>query len=333
MDQKDGREAMITFYGLNNRDQILNFQTLLLKRNVTPNSTHDTSMCSEVLGRNFSSFIYQKDGKKLLVLLDVDDGSGGTPSDCKIVWSSLHSILQKHKPHDMIVLKSQVNRDPEYNQFYPFKDDVYPIGIFSNDPDKVFERKKRHPQCEQDIDVFYAGGYKHSKNRPYVWPKNRDIRKWWSGSSVRGYEKLLEIKSRRQDIKIALFDDSVPADQFYSLMRRSKMCIDLPGIGLSSRKFYECMVFGKCVIALRQQFAPWPCEENEHYVSLGEDLDYETLEEKIDLVLKNDGMRKRIENNVENLQGDLRLDAMVTRVEKILSDKITSMPEKTTLQY
>lgn len=316
---------MITSYGLNNRDQILNFQNLLLKRNTTLNSRHDRSMDTEVLGRNFSSFIYENDGKKLLVLLDVDDGSGGTPSDCKIIWASLHSILQNHKPHDMIVLKSQVHCNPEYNQFYPFKEDVYPIGIFSNNADAVFENKRKYQPCEQDIDVFYAGGYKHAKNRPYCWPKNRDIRKWWSGSSVRGYEKLLEIKSNRPDIKFALFDESVPADQFYSLMRRSKICIDLPGIGMSSRKFYECMVFGKCVIALKQQFTPWPCEENEHYVSLGEDLDYETMEAKIDFVLKNESLRNKIESKVHEIEEHLRMSSMVSRVENILVKKINSM--------
>lgn len=324
---------MITSYGRNNRDHIKIFQDIFFKNNLTQNSFYDPRMSTEKLGRNFSAFLYEKNRKKLLVLLDIDDGSGGTPSDCKIVWSTLFELQQHYKPHDMMVLKSQVHPNPEYNQFYPFKEDVYPIGIFSNDPEKVFDVREKFSEPEiQDIDVFYAGGMKHAKNRPYCWPKNRDIRKWWSGSSIRGYKKLLEIKDERPDIKFALFDESLPANEFYSLMKRSKICIDLPGVGLSSRKFYECMVFGKCVLSLKQQFTPWPCEENIHYSSMGEDLDYETMETKIDLLLKNDDVRKVIEKNVSSISKDLRIASMITRVEKIINQKIDSI-ESTVIQY
>jgi len=248
-------------------------------------------------------------------------------------WYSYNQILNKYRPHDVIVLKSQVNRNPEYNQFYPFKEDVYPLGIFSNDPSRVFEARERYKLADQDVDVFFAGGYKHARNRPICWPKNRDIKRWWSGASVRGYEKLLQIKQRRPDIKFELHDTSLPPDQFYNLMRRSRVCIDLPGVGLSSRKFYECMVFGKCVVSLRQQFTPWPCEEDEHYASLGEDLDFETLESKIDLVLKDLEFRKNIEKNVAGIEEHLRLSSLVERARKIIENKISSMTEKFFLQY
>lgn len=287
---------MITYFGSSNRDHIQVFQKCLLENSVTKNSVYDPRMSTEKLGRNFSAFLYEKNDKKLLVLLDVDDGSGGTPSDCKIVWSTLFELQQYYKPHDMIVFKSQVYPNPEYNQFYPFKEDIYPIGIFSNDPQQVFNVRENFSKPEvQDIDVFYAGGIKHAKNRPYCWPKNRDIKKWWSGSSSRGYKKLLEIQDKRSDIKFALFDESLPANDFYSLMRRSKICIDLPGVGLSSRKFYEYLVYGKCVLSLRQQLTPWPCEENTHYCSTGEDLDFNLLEEKIDLLLKDNVFRKNLQ--------------------------------------
>lgn len=324
---------MISYFGSNNRDQIQVFQERLLKNNVTKNSVYDPRMSTEKLGRNFSAFLYEKNNKKLLVLLDVDDGSGGTPSDCKIVWSTLFELQQHYKPHDMMVLKSQVHPNPEYNQFYPFKEDVYPIGIFSNDPQKVFDVREKFSKPEiQDIDVFYAGGIKHAKNRPYCWPKNRDIRKWWSGSSISGYKKLLEIRDKRPDIKFALFDESLPANEFYSLMRRSKICIDLPGVGLSSRKFYECMVFEKCILCLKQQFTPWSCEEDVHYSSMGEDLDYEIMESKIDLLLKHDDVRKIIEKNVSSVLNDLTLSSMITRVEKIINQKIDSI-ESIVIQY
>jgi len=324
---------MITSYGKNNRDHIQVFQDHLLKNNLNQNSVYDPKMSTENLGRNFSAFLYEKNNKKLLVLLDIDDGSGGTPSDCKIIWSSLFELQQRYKPHDLMILKSQVHPNPEYNQFYPFKEDVYAIGIFSNDPQRVFNVREKFSKPEvQDIDVFYAGGIKHAKNRPYCWPKNRDIRKWWSGSSMLGYKKLLEIRDKRPDIKFALFDESLPANDFYSLMRRSKVCIDLPGVGLSSRKFYEYMVFEKCVLSLKQQFTPWPCEENIHYCSMGEDLDYETMESRIDFLLKNNGTRKNIEENVSLISNDLTMHSMIDRVEKIINQKIDSI-ESYVIQY
>jgi hypothetical protein len=169
---------------------------------------------------------------------------------------------------------------------------------------------------------------KHEKNKPFCWPKNRDIRKWWSGSSIKGYKKLLEIKEKRKDLNFALFDNSIPSDQFYDLIRRSKICIDLPGVGLSSRKFYEYMVFGKCVLSLRQQYTPWECEENIHYFSLGDDLDYSSMEEKIDLLLIDSSLRCNIENNVRSIQDQLTLDYMVKRLENLITEKIRSITKR-----
>jgi len=317
---------MITVFGNNSRDHIRLFQQEFFKKNLSKNAKFDQRFSTEKLGRNFSGFIFEKDQKKLLILLDVDDGSGGTPSDCKIVWSSLAEIQREYLPHDMMIIKSQVNRNPEYNQFYPFKEDIFPLGIFSNEPHKIFSSKQKYKEAEiQDIDVFYAGGLKHEKNRPYCWPKNRDIKKWWSGASIRGYKKLLEIKEKRPDIKFALFDNSLPANEFYTLMRRSKICIDLPGVGLSSRKFYESLVFGKCVLSLRQQHTPWSCEENIHYCSMEEDLDFESLESKIDYLLKNEEIRKNIEKNVSLLENDLTLESIISKVENFINKKIDNI--------
>lgn len=325
----------ITHYGLNDRDHILVYQKCLLERNIGKNSSHDPLMSTRSLGKNLSAFIVKReDGVKLLVILDADDGSGGTPADCKITWSILREIQLKYVPHDMMILKSQVNRNPEYNQFYPFKEDVYPIGIFSNDPHEVFRRREVYKKVEQeDIDVFFAGGRKHSKVRPYTWPKNRDIKKWWPGVAYRGYEKLLNLRNKRQDIKFALFDESLPADQFYSLMRRSKICVDLPGIGLSSRKFYEYLVFGKCVLSLRQQYTSWDCEENVHYCSMEEELDFDSLEEKIDFLLSNSQFRNTIEKNVANISAQLTLESLIQKAECAIKEKLNLMSEKHILCY
>jgi len=108
-------------------------------------------------------------------------------------------------------------------------------------------------------------------------------------------------------------------------MRRSKICIDLPGVGLSSRKFYESLVFGKCVLSLRQQHTPWSCEENIHYCSMEEDLDFESLESKIDYLLKNEEIRKNIEKNVSLLENDLTLESIISKVENFINKKIDNI--------
>ena len=317
---------MITNFGINNRGQIAIFQSTLINRNLSKDAKRDTKLSTECLGRNWGGFLYEKDGKKLLVLIDSDDGSGGTPSDCKISWSALDDVLMTYKPHDFIILKSKINIDPEFNQFYPFKKDIHPIGIFSDDPNRIFHVKSsiQKPSL-QDIDVFFSGGLKFKNFRPWVWPKERDLKKWYPGASMRGYNKLLEIRDKRPDLNIKIFDQVLNPNEFYGLISRSKICIDFPGVGLSSRKFYEYLVLGKCVLALRQQLTPWPCEENIHYCSMGMDLDFSNMEEKIDLLLTNDSFRKNIESNVSNIENDLTLESMVKRVEKIINDKIDSI--------
>lgn len=92
------------------------------------------------------------------MLIDTDDGSGGTPVDYKISWSAFDDVLQSYKPDDYIILKSQINVDPEFNQFYPFKDDVYQLGIFSDNPYSIFYVKSSiNKLVNQDIDVFFQG--------------------------------------------------------------------------------------------------------------------------------------------------------------------------------
>lgn len=316
---------MITHYGFNDRDHIQLFQSVLYKRNTQSGAKYDERLSTRQLGRNWGGFVYESDGKKLLVMTDTDDGSGGTPADCKISWATFNDVLRAHRPDDYIVLKSQINVDPEYNQFYPFKNDVYSIGIFSNDPEKIFSVKRGLPQVTKDIDVFFSGGRKFDHLNPYAWPKNRDPKMWWPGASVRGYKKLQEIKDRHPHINIQIFDGILDASKFYGLINRSKICIDLPGIGLSSRKFYEYMVLGKCVVALQQQHTPWECVPDVHYASLGYDLDFCRLEEKIIQLHENRQMVEEIESNVRNITSQLTLDSMIVRIENIINEKVASM--------
>lgn len=318
---------MITYFGLNTREQIQNFQEMLLKSNITQKSVLDKKMSNDFLGRNFSCFVYEKNDKKLLVLIDTDDGSGGTPSDCKIVWPTFNEILTTYKPHDYLILKQQVNRDPDCNQFYPFKTDVHSIGMFATNPAKIFNISThlKNKNLEKDIDVFFAGGLSLQHCRPYAWPKNRDIKTWWVGTGIRGYSKIKEIKEKRKDLNIQIFDGDLPQDKFFEMIHRSKICLDFPCVGKSSMKFYEYMVFESCVLSLKQQETPWSCVEDVHYSSMGDDYDFSCMENKIDFLLNNPNVRKNIENNVASIKNELTLEFIVKKAQSIIDAKIENI--------
>lgn len=315
---------MITHYGVNSRTQIQNFQKLLLSKNLSTNAFLDKRMCNDSLGRNFSCFVYEKANKKLLVLIDTDDGSGGTPYDCKISWPVFNEILQAYKPHDYIILKQQVNRDEDCSQFYPFRQDVYSIGMFNPDPSKIFRISDYHKEknLEKDVDVFFAGGFTFLNFKPHSWPKNRDFRKWWCGAGTRGYLKLKELKEKRKDLNIQIFDNDLPQDKFFEMAHRSKVCLDFPCVGKSSMKFHEYMIFGLCVLSLKQQETPWTCLEDIHYCSMGDDYDFSSMEQKIDFLLKNPQIRQDIEKNVASIKSELSLEYIVEKAERIILSKI-----------
>lgn len=286
-------KGRITHYGLDNRDHLVYF----LKKHYarwSPNASQDARMTPETYGKNWSSYVYERDSKRYLVLFDGDDGSGGTSSDCKLNWWKFRDVLEAHKIDDYLVFKIQYAPISDQRQFYPFKLDVYPLALMTNDPPKFFGIADSLPKKEQDIDVLFVGGRVHEHNRPFCWAKHRNLNQWWPGNRKIGYEKLIEIKERRKDLKIELFDGLCKADQYYDLVNRTKICIDFPGIGLSSRKFYEFLAMGKCILALKQNISCWPLEENVHYASLGLDFDYVELEATIDSLLSDPDRRSKI---------------------------------------
>lgn len=314
-------KGRITHYGIDPRDHLVYFLRKHYGR-WSDDAIEDNKMSPDVLGKNWSCYVYERDGKRWLVCFDGDDGSGGTTSDCKLNWWKFDDVLMKHKIDDYIIFKIQHASIPDQRQFYPFKLDVYPLGLMTNHPEKIIKIADTLPQKEKDIDVIFVGGRVHEHNRPFVWAKNRDINQWWPGNRKIGYEKLLEIKSRRKDLKIETFDGLCPPDQYYDLINRSKICLDFPGIGLSSRKFYEFLIMGKCILALKQNNAPWPLYENVHYASLGLDFDYVRLESAIDGLLGDPDLRSQIENQAKSLRSMMTHEAVSDYVVRTVDDHI-----------
>jgi len=320
-------KGKITHYGVDPRDHLVYFLRKHYFRWAS-GAVEDVRMAPETLGKNWSCCVYERDGKRWLICFDGDDGSGGTTSDCKLNWWRFDEVLMRHKIDDYIIFKIQHASISDQRQFYPFKLDVYPLGLMTNQPEKIIQiadSLPKHPN--RDIDVIFVGGRVHDHNRPFVWAKNRNINQWWPGNRKVGYDKLLEIKARRSDLRIETFDGLCPPDKYYDLINRSKICIDYPGIGLSSRKFYEFLIMGKCILALKQNNAPWPLQENVHYASLGLDFDYVNLESTIDKLLQDSEMRSQIRANAKSLRPLMTHEAVSEYVIRTVDDHIDNSNE------
>lgn len=296
-------------YGVETRDHMINFHNKFYT-SYGSNAFRDDRMTPQNLGRNWSCFLYERAGKNYMCMFDSDDGSGGTPADCKLIWSKFHEITTQHGVQDYIVFKIQHTPISEHRQFYPFKRDVYPLALMTNEPDRVFKLADNMVAKEQDIDVLFVGGKVHDHNNPYCWPKHRNTNQHWPTNRKIGYGKLLEIKERRKDLNIVAVDRLLQHGDYYDLVNRTKICLDFPGIGVSSRKFYEFLALGKCVLALRQNNCCWPLEENVHYASLGVDFDYTSLESRIDQLLADPQLRSRVGSNAASLRPYMSFDAV-----------------------
>ncbi len=323
-------KGKITHYGIDDRDHLIHFLDKFYRRNAT-DAICDKQMSSSTLSKNWSCFLYEREGKNFLCLFDGDDGSGGTPFDIKLNWPRFQNLLDHHQVTDYAVFKVQYASVPEQRMFYPFKRDVYPLALMTNDPDRIFKVADGLPKVTQDIDVLFVGGKVHDHNKPYCWPKNRDTNQHWPTNRRIGYTKLLEIKEHRKDLNIITCDGLMPSNEYYDVVNRAKVCLDFPGIGLSSRKFYEFMVLGKCVLALPQNVSCIGYLEWCHYASLRTpqvcdlpDYDYEHLERKIDYLLEHEAIRRSIEEKAASLRPLMTHEAVGEYVMKMFEEFVSS---------
>lgn len=302
-------KGKIIRYGMDNRDHFVGFLTNFYQKHAL-GAIYDENMSSSILNKNWSCFLYERDSKNFLCFFDGDDGSGGTPFDIKLNWPRFQNLLNHYNVVDYMVFKVQYSPWSEARQFYPFKRDVYPLALMTNDPSRIFKLADEMKPKVQDIDVLFVGGKVHDHNKPYCWPKHRDTNQHWPTNRKIGYSKLLEIKERRKDLNIVAVDHLLQHGDYYDLVNRTKVCLDFPGIGVSSRKFYEFMVLGKCVLALKQNHCCWPLEENQHYWSMRNDFNYEQLESRIDFLLNDPELRANIGSNASSLRPLMTFEAV-----------------------
>lgn len=310
----------IVRYGMDTRDHLVGFLTNFYKKNAFY-AVQDEYMSSSTLNKNWSCFLYECENKNFLCFFDGDDGSGGTPFDIKLNWPRFQNLLSHYNVVDYMIFKIQHTSRPEARQFYPFKQDVYPLALMTNEPERIFRLADQMNPKEQDIDVLFVGGKVHDHNNPYCWPKHRNVNQHWPTNRKIGYNKLLEIKERRKDLNIVAVDNLLKHDDYYDLVNRTKICLDFPGIGLSSRKFYEFLVLGKCILALPQNNCCWPLGEWEHYASLRTkdyqpDFEYNELEKNIDHLLARPLQRAAIAQRAAALRPFMSFDAVSDYVKK-----------------
>jgi hypothetical protein len=298
----------ILYYGLDDRDHVINFYKKFYHRYNKPTTQFSNELSKEYLGKNFSGFIYKHNNNKILVLFDSDDGCGGTALDCKIIKHNLINIYRKYDIHAHLIFKCHHTSLPHFREFYGFKTNVFPFGLMTNNPQNIHNLFDSLPKIEQDIDVLFLGGKFSEHIKPLMWPEHRNINQWYVGCRTKGYNKLLEIKEKNKNYNMVVMEQKVDHKTFCNLLQRAKIYIDLPNIGLSSRAFFEGIVMEKCILALKQHNAPWPLNEWEHYASLGEDYDFDTMEKKITYLLNNPNVIKEIEENTKKIKPCLNHD-------------------------
>jgi len=314
---------LITSVGFSGRDCISTFQKRFYEKYAV-NAIIDSELNDFNFGKSLSAFVFVQGKNNILFVFDADDGSGGTATDCKISWPNYNKVVEKYNTSDVIFIKLQCAKEPEYHQFFPFKYAI-PLGLMTNDPEKTISSWNLIPDYEKDIDVIFIGGKVHDRNKVYCWPTHRSLDAWWPGVRKKGYEKLLELKERRKDINIFCTDEIISPEEYYKLIKRSKICIDLPGTARSSRKFYEFLMFGKCVISLPQQESILSWKEGIHYFSLGWDFGFEKLESSIDNLLGNPDIISQIEKNASDLSQFMThsslVEILMKNIEKISKDR------------
>lgn len=274
-----------------------------LKPQVNPYVTN----CDEYLGRNTSYFIFESviPSQKYAVLLEASDGAGfreGCHCIKKDVWQE---ILDRHEVTDFIVFKMQWGKEDIFNRHFAFPDKTHPLGYFTDYPSDTYHYQKqtRYNSLlkKKDIDFLWAGtvNYKLADDK---WPEDINIKYWASRERVQGYKALEKIKERRPEWNIVITDKpSFPKPEYMDLVMRSKICLELPGIGWFTTRFFENLMLGKCIMGRRLPHQlPYELKEDVHYISIGDD--YEHLEDYMESYINDDSKIKQIENNVQTLQ-------------------------------
>mgnify|MGYP003148428292 CR=1 FL=1 len=313
-------------YGRNNRPFMWSFEKYLYRQlNPLCPSITDTD-CEKYLGRNFSYFIFDKYKNTYGVLLDSSDGSGAQPHDDSLKLEVWDKILKRNNVKDFIIFKMQCGANDIFNEYYPLPSSkTFPLGYFTDVPDWAYGYKKAMAYYyfarPKDIDFFWAGTIDYT-HEPWAWPKKKDIRHWQPGQRIEGYKILKDIKERHPEWNIIISDKpQYPKDVYLDMIMRSKVCIELPGIGGFTTRFFENLILGKCILSrkLLHQL-PYELKEDFHYASMGPD--FSKMEERMEELINNPREMYTIETNTRLCQKYLTHEYAYENMVKVMEEQL-----------
>ena len=274
------------------------------------------------LGKNLSYFVIEDEGENYLFLFDVDDGSGCTICDCKIIWGNFYSLLEEHNIKDYLVFNREFSYEKQRNEYYPFQKKSVPLGILPSSEDHTRSLKRQYMtgNKQKDIDVLWIGAVV-DEFEPFAWNRGKSTETYNYQWRQQGYKVLSEISERRNDLNIVCSRNKVPMDQYFDLVSRAKICLELPGVGQLNKRFIEYLIFEKCVLRMHLHCElPYPLLEGTHYYSFGDDLS--NIEASIDELLASPEKLSQAEAKVKEFQNFLSYDWTKNYIKTTVKDFI-----------
>jgi len=309
------------------RDFMQPFENWLYSTHSSSEHESNPAWLGKGLGKSFSLFLVGRDtSPEMAVLLDYDDGNGYKPVDFKLDTRLFDHIMNTHGLSNYIVFKSQRAASSELCKNYPIpEENVYPLGYFCND--HIHTNLLKDIMIDEvslrDIDVFWCGTVPRYPDSDWKY-NDLDIGYWGSRQRRLGYEKLCEIKSRRDDLNIFISDEIIPFEKYTNLISRSKVCIDLPGVGFHTRRLIELLTLERCTLAcekINELNFDLIDERHVHRYSLG----YSDIEEKIDYLLSDHDIIEYTERNLSEIQKYLTWEYAATNMFKIIDNRISML--------
>jgi len=305
--------------GWNNREFMIEYEKFIYdKLNF---GEPDVQNCEDFLGRNFSFFIFEKDNKNYLVLLDADDGSGIALDNCKLFEDTRLELMEEFNVVDYIIFKMQYSSKSPHNDCYPYAHKTHPLGYFPYFPHLIKHFKDMvNPFQPSTIDFLWMGTVNYEDNPP-VWPEGLDKKHWQLGQRIEGYEMVMALKESRPDLNIVVSSDRIPYFDYLNMVMQSKVCLELPGVGNFTTRFFENLQLGKCILGKELYLElPYEIKKGEHYIGVE---DWTKLEDSMDWLMDNPKERFSIMKNVKKLQPKLShqyaFDNMIETINKHLT--------------
>ena len=140
--------------------------------------------------------------------------------------------------NDLVII-SEITSYDEYKNYFVCKWENDPIFI-----QDCFDVK------DKDIDVFWAGSFPdmsaaEAGEPPAFWTRGKGLDSFNYVKRSLIFKELCSIRDRRKDLNIVCLDKKVPLKEYFSLISRSKICIETPGVGQLNKRFIEYMLLDK----------------------------------------------------------------------------------------